>query len=121
MSTAIEDLVAEMTIGELAKRSGRTVEAITSWALGGRSSRAASNGAPRGGGGVNTRTPAGREAFDEAVLQAIRGAGGEVQAADLAAIVGGNALQRRTALQRLVKRRKLRRAGQARATSYALR
>lgn len=76
--------------------------------------------AKRGGGskGVDTRTPAGREAYDQAVLDALKAGGKDVAAPDLSKVAGGTPLQIRTALARLIERGAVSWTGQARGTRY---
>lgn len=76
--------------------------------------------AKRGGGSkaVDTRTPAGREAYDQAVLEALKTVGKAAAAPDLSAHVGGTPLQIRTALARLIERGLVTWTGQARGTRY---
>lgn len=77
--------------------------------------------AKRGGGGsksVDTRTPAGREAYDQAVLEALKAAGKAAAAPDLSTVAGGTPLQVRTALARLIERGLATWSGQARGTRY---
>lgn len=134
----LEALVGSMSIAELSQRSGKSVGQIVDWALGkggpGRrpasNSTSASSGAGRGrasaggggggGGGkaVNTRTPAGREAYDQAVLAAVQAARGPIGAGPLRKKVGGTALQVRTALNRLIEAGRINYEGRARATRY---
>lgn len=77
-----------------------------------------SEGGSKRGKSVDTRTPAGREAFDTAMLNALRAAGGNQAAPDLSALVGGTPLQVRTALARLIERGAVTWTGQARGTRY---
>jgi hypothetical protein len=74
----------------------------------------------RGGGskGVDTRTPAGREAYDQAMISALKQAGKAAAAPELAAAVGGTPLQIRTSLARLIERGLVNWTGQARGTRY---
>lgn len=130
MPSALEDLVGNMTLAELAARSGKSVAAIAAYALGG---AAGSNGArtrsdpePTAKTGrrkavAQTRTRTGREEFDTRVLDAIKNAGGTAQSVDIEKIVGGTAQQRRAALHRLIASRKLARTGKARSTTYTVR
>src|SRR5687768_7393765 len=92
----LEALVGSMSIAELSQRSGKSVGQIVDWALGTRgtvgrprgSSNApapaasapattkrarGSNNASGGGKSVNVRTPAGRESYTQAVLDAVQG------------------------------------------------
>ena len=136
VSSALEDLVASMTISELAQRSGRSVGAIAAYALGRsrpitaaptssrnerRSSSTTRKAARASVGHVDTRSASGRKEFDTRVLEAVRALGGSAQANDVERVVGGTPMQRRTSLARLVKSRKLTRSGQARATTYSVR
>lgn len=129
MPSALEDLVGSMSISELAQRSGKTIEAITAFALGD------TNGSPRAKAspqstatrlrkettGQRTTATARAGSFDEKVLAAIVAAGGEARSVDIEAAVGGTAEERRGALHRLVAAKKLKRSGIARATKYAVR
>jgi len=74
--------------------------------------------APSSKAAVDTRTPQGREAYDQAMLEALK-AGTRPQAApELSAVVGGTPLQVRTALARLIERGLVSWTGQARGTRY---
>lgn len=81
---------------------------------------APAGGGKRGGGskGVDTRTPAGREAYDTAMLNALKSVGKAAAAPELAAAVGGTPLQIRTSLARLIERGAVTWSGQARGTRY---
>ncbi|MDC0668471.1 hypothetical protein [Nannocystis radixulma] len=77
--------------------------------------------APKRGGSkatVDTRTPAGRDAYDQSMLNALKNAPGPQAAPDLSAVVGGTPLQVRTALARLIERGAVSWTGQARGTRY---
>lgn len=96
---------------------------------GGRKSGRASGGGKESGGsskrggaakGVDTRTPAGREAYDTSMLNALKQVGKAAAAPELAAIVGGTPLQIRTSLARLIERGLVNWTGQARGTRYTL-
>ena len=133
----LEEFVGSMTLSELADRSGKSVSQIIAWALPGKSgaskpvSRPAAKkpaGKSTGGGGskgggkvVNTRTPEGRAAYDEAVFGAVSGAGKPLGSSALRKKVGGTPLQLRTALNRLIEDGKVTYEGKARATRYSLR
>lgn len=78
----------------------------------------AKDGAPKRAKGVDTRTPVGREAYDQAVLDAVVAAGKAASAPELTAIAGGTPLQIRTALGRLIERGLVKWTGQARGTRY---
>jgi hypothetical protein len=131
MPSSLETLVGSMTINELAERSGKSVQAIAAFALrGGAASRSSAVTASSGASAHQTsmrkssRAAApseDRASFDDRVLAAIEAAGGEARSVDIEDKVGGTAAERRAALHRLVKARKLRRSGVARATRYAMR
>ncbi|MEM6290038.1 MAG: hypothetical protein AAGA54_02200 [Myxococcota bacterium] len=122
-----------MTLSELADRSGKSVSDIIAWALPGKAGGAkAPRPAPKkaapkaaAGGGkskvVNTRTPEGRAAYDEAVLQAVGSFKSPAGSSQLRKKVGGTPLQMRTALNRLIDEKKVTYEGKARATRYSLR
>ena len=131
--TALENLIAGMTLAELATRSGRSVEAIVSYAMNGRSpsngearsksttSTTASKPAQaRRTGKVNTRTPAGRAAYEAALLGALQASGKPTLAQELRRKVGGAPTQARATLNRLIEIGKVSSVGQARATRYLL-
>jgi hypothetical protein len=130
----LEQLIASMTVSDLAKLSGKTASEIAAFALSGSVPRATSTAPstratekprpPRPNTNTNTtsvRTIAGRADLDARILAAVQAAGGPVSSAELEAQVGGNAMQRRAALKRLVESRKIQRQGVARATTYAAR
>lgn len=130
MAGALESLVGEMTVAELAKKSGRSVEDLVGWAMGstsgsrGRSAaraKPASRRAARGGSPskrVDTRTAAGREAYEKAVLDSVRAARGPIAAQDIRKKLGGTPQQARAALNRLIERGLIDYQGRARATRY---
>ena len=127
MPSALESLVENMTLRELSERSGRPVGAIVEWALGSGAGRAAapakskgSNGTPRPAKakGVDVRTPKGRAAYDDAVLDIVGGAKSPVSAQAVRAKVGGTPPQARAALNRLIESGKVGYTGRARATRY---
>jgi hypothetical protein len=67
---------------------------------------------------VNTRTPAGRKAYDEALFAALEAIGKPVGVAKLMARAGGTNLQARAALNRLIDAGKVSWTGKARGTRY---
>lgn len=69
---------------------------------------------------VNTRTPAGRAEYDQAIIDALSGASSPLSANDVRAKVGGTSLQARTALNRLIEAGKVRWSGRARGTKYTV-
>lgn len=84
----------------------------------GREAKESSGGGKRAAKGVDTRTPAGREAYDQAMLNALKQVGKAAAAPELAAAVGGTPLQIRTSLARLIERGLVNWTGQARGTRY---
>jgi hypothetical protein len=87
--------------------------------------KAASAAAPAAarskGGKPNVRTGAGREQFDNAMLAALKEAGGDsVNAATLRSAAGGDPNQVRAALNRLIERGLVTFSGKARGTRYSL-
>ncbi|WP_434424412.1 hypothetical protein [Nannocystis pusilla] len=69
---------------------------------------------------VDTRTVAGREAFDKKILAAVKTIEGPVSAAQVQARVGGTNMQVRTGLNRLIEVGKLTWSGRAKGTRYHL-
>jgi hypothetical protein len=67
---------------------------------------------------VNTRTPAGREAFDKAVFDALKSIGGYAGAGEIQKRVGGTNMQVRSAVNRLIEAGQVNWTGQARGTRY---
>ena len=140
----LEALVGSMSIAELSQRSGKSVGQIVDWALGTRGTvgrprgssnapapaasasattkrgRGSNNAASGSGGGkaVNVRTPAGRESYTQAVLEAVQNAKSPIGAGALRKKVGGTALQVRTALNKLKETRQIKSEGRARARRY---
>jgi hypothetical protein len=83
---------------------------------------AAAAPAKRGGGSkaaVDTRTPAGRDAYDQNMLNVLKSGAGPQAAPELSAVVGGTPLQVRTSLARLIERGLVSWTGQARGTRYS--
>lgn len=125
-----------MTISELSARSGKSVEDIVNWAMrgaGGPRTATTSGGANgvstsadggrrrRSSGSINTRTPAGRAAYDKAVLSTVKEADDSIGAAAIRDAVGGTPLQVRAALNRLIEQGQVKYQGRARATRYSAR
>ncbi|HEY8378780.1 MAG TPA: hypothetical protein VIK91_19950 [Nannocystis sp.] len=67
---------------------------------------------------VNTRTPAGRAAFDKAVLEALKAIGGPAGAGEIQRRVGGTNMQVRAAVNRLIEQGLVTWTGKARGTRY---
>jgi hypothetical protein len=85
-------------------------------------SAAAPAAAAKGGGGKrNVRTEAGREAFEQEVLGALRELGGNnIAAGQLRSLLNSDPTQLRAALNRLIERGILTFTGKARGTRYTL-
>jgi hypothetical protein len=69
---------------------------------------------------VNTRTPEGRSAYDNAVLEVVAQAERPIKAPEITAAVGGTALQVRKALARLIESEKITWEGKARGMRYSV-
>lgn len=67
---------------------------------------------------VNTRTPAGRQAFDEVVFTAIKSFAGPVGAGAIQKVTGGTNMQVRCACNRLIEASRLTWSGKTRGTRY---
>ena len=67
---------------------------------------------------VDTRTPAGRQAFDEAVFSAVQSIGSPAGAGDIQKLTGGTNMQVRAACNRLIEAGRLSWSGKARGTRY---
>lgn len=126
VSTPLESLIAQMTVAELAERTGRSVTDLVASVLGDRPRASAATSAARTAdkptrGGKGGR-PAGRGAasagYDESVLSAIRSAKGKVKAQDLRKKTGGTPLEIRAALKRLLGAGHIKSQGKARGTTY---
>ncbi len=72
---------------------------------------------------ASTRTAADRRDYDDAMLAALRASDADADASmtELRAVVGGERLQARKSLARLVKARKVKRTGRAKGTRYKAR
>lgn len=112
-----------MTVAELSDRSGKSVEAIVDWAMGGasgpRKATKASNSGRVTGKLVNTRTKEGRVAYDQSVLDTVKQAPSPIGATAIRQEVGGTPLQVRAALDRLIESGAVSYQGRARATRYS--
>lgn len=67
---------------------------------------------------VNTRTPAGRRAFDERVIKILKQTKTPISATEVRKLTGGTPLQVRTALNRLIEQGRIAWTGKARGTRY---
>ena len=118
-----------MTLGELVSLKGSlgalakslTVGALVRGELGqnkrGGKPKSASK-KTKASGAVDTRTAAGRAAYDKAVLRAVSRYADPVGAEQLLQDLGGTGLQLRSSLKRLIGAKKVVRSGKARATVY---
>ena len=68
---------------------------------------------------VNTRTPEGRNAYDEAVFAIVDGADRPIKLPEITSAVGGTALQVRKSLARLIEQGKVTWDGKARGMCYS--
>jgi hypothetical protein len=136
VTTTLESLVAQMTVAELAQRSGRSISDVIELVLshsGSVRARPSTNGerkrgakpapaapAPRGkkGGAAQVRTQAGRANYDESVLAAVKASKGKAKAEELRKKIGGTPPQLRAALARLIEDGKVKSTGKARGTAY---
>jgi len=73
---------------------------------------------PSGAAEVNTRTPAGRRAFDEMVFAAIKSIAGPAGAGAIQKVTGGTNMQVRSACNRLIEAGRVTWSGKARGTRY---
>jgi hypothetical protein len=140
VTTTLESLVAQMTVNELAQRSGHSVAEVVELVLAsGTRTRAprstgaaapATNGRRKRGRKPGPKPGRGRKAgkagkaasgssYDETVLGAVKAAKGKVKAEELRKKVGGTPPQLRAALARLVEAGSVKSAGKARGTTYA--
>ncbi|MEM6996322.1 MAG: hypothetical protein AAF721_37795 [Myxococcota bacterium] len=124
---ALEALVEEMTLRQLAERTGRSVGDIVAWAMhsSSRSSKASTSttkpktkASATGARSVDVRKAAGRKAYDKAVLAVVIEASGPTSAQEVRKSVGGTPAQARSALNRLIEGGRIGSQGRARATRY---
>lgn len=128
---ALEALVENMTLRQLSDQTGRSVSSIVEWAMARKGVAKApaktaaaptpakrKAGATAKAGAVNVRTPAGRIAYDDAVLATVAEAGRDISAQQVRSKVGGTPAQARAALNRLIDLNKIGYKGKARATKY---
>lgn len=118
----LEQLVGSMTIAELANKAGRDVPSIVDFAFGSRKNAGVDQTRMTGTGPasvtVDTRTRAGREAYQCAVLEAIQSADGYVGAVQIRSEIGGTPMQFRAAVNRLIEAGDVTYRGKAMATRY---
>lgn len=142
--SALETLVSNMTVAQLAELAGMDVDSMVSLVLGkarkgagaakesptprGRRKAAAAESttqaaapaqaAPAPSKKHNTRTREGREALDQAILSFLKKQGDPARAIDVRNGVGGTAAQVRTRLNVLIEQGKVSFKGRASGTRY---
>lgn len=114
-----------MTLSELARRAGKSVEEVVALVFGG---APPSNGVGAARPTASMSPPSGRPKKVprgglrvDHVLAAVGSVGGPAKLDDVRAKVGGSAAQVRSALQKLAKAGKVKITGERRGTRYALR
>ena len=136
MGSSLDQLVGNMSVQQLAEAAGTSVEEVVQAVVWGSkrgqlsvtmgASPAANAPTPRRGGGrggsaIDTRSSAGRDAYDAALLGVLKDTGEVMSAEQIRDVVGGTPLQARSRLKALVKKRKVKSTGRARATKYQAR
>ncbi len=135
--SSLENLIGNMSVTQLADTAGISVTALVELVLGGqkakKSAPAARAKAPReaakpaaragkkaapAGAAHNTRTQAGREALDAAILEFLGGRSEPSRALEVKAAVGGTSAQVRARLNTLIEERKVSFSGKASGTRY---
>jgi hypothetical protein len=136
--SALEQLVGNMTVAQLAESAGMTIDEIVGLVLKRGASRGSSGrkaASPRSSGVSaqnktaagsfavterthHTRTQAGRDALDEAILAILKNTGEPMRAVDVREAVGGTAAQVRARLNTLIEGGKLAYKGRASGTRY---
>lgn len=128
MSNPLENLIADMTLADLARMSGKSVSELAAYILSGststpkaRAPKAKSNGAAPTATQANgaKRTAEATDALGEAIIVALEKADAPMSSEALAAIVGGTSATRRYAIAKLGK--KIKSTGRARGVRYSLR
>ncbi len=139
--SALEQLIANMTVARFAELANMDVGTVAELVLGkGGSVQAAPKAAPKARGGRkvrkggpaqevsaapetdqaehNTRTRAGREALDNAILEYLKASKEPVRALAIRDAIGGTAAQIRTRLNYLIEKKKVTYTGRASGTKY---
>lgn len=116
----LESMFASMSVAELARIAGSTVEQIIVASMGSSSGRrAATNGAS-----TTVRQPARAGKVTrggvspDALLQIVAGAGGPIDINGIRAKIGGSAAQVRAGLQKLAAAKRVKITGKKRGTRY---
>lgn len=113
----LEEFAGKMTVAELCARAGRSVEDVVRFCSGGSSATASTTRRPSSTkptsatatepasvASVETRTRAGRDAFDTALLALLTGVQNGLSARDIAEETGASLSQIRSAIVRLGKK-----------------
>lgn len=142
--SSLETLVGNMTVAQLAQAAGMDIDGVVALVLGAdgkapvkvapakRGRKAGRKAAPvveveagpaeveeaPAGGSHNTRTRAGREALDKAIIDFLKAQSEPVRALDIRKGIGGTAAQIRTRLNYLIERNKVTYKGRASGTRY---
>lgn len=128
----LEDFAGKMTVAELCARADRSVEDLIRFCSGGTTAKASTvarasstatkstkTAKPHSAMAVETRTQAGRDAFDAALLGLLTGVQNGLGARDIAEETGASLPQIRSAIARLGK--KIRSKGNTAARRYWVR
>ncbi len=144
--SSLEQLVGNMTVAQLAELAGMDINAVVDLVLGAKGSGSKAAPAKRGrkpgrkpaapaaapeadaapaeaaapapAGGHNTRTRAGRDALDAAIVDFLKNQAEPVRALDIRKGIGGTAAQIRTRLNFLIEQGKVTYKGRASGTRY---
>ena len=120
-SSILEDFAGSMAVGELCARTGCSVEALVEFCSGhgGLSTTTAHPERVRAPAlAVETRTQAGRETLDRALVELLQGVTNGMGARDIAEETGASLLQIRSSITRLVAKKKVRFEGKTTARRY---
>ncbi len=139
IASSLDQLVGNMTVQQLAEAAGTSVEEVVQAVVWGSKRgqlsvavaatvpaaaskpRRAARGGASVGNGIDTRSAVGRDAYDVALLGVLKDTGEPMSAEQLRDVVGGTPLQARSRLKALVKKRRVKTSGRARATKYQAR
>ena len=137
--SALEQLVGNMTVAQLAEAAGLSIDEVVSLVLKKGASRPLASRGRKAEGDAptttthnkaaagsfaiterqhETRTQAGRDALDRAILTFLKQTGERVRAVDIRDAVGGSAAQVRARLNALIADARVLYAGQASGTRY---
>ncbi len=135
--SALEQLVGNMSVAQLAESAGLTIDEVVALVLkraggkpggaranaGAKSGVSAQNKAAAGSFAVteerhNTRTQAGRDALDAAIISILKQTGEPMRAVDIRDAVGGTAAQVRARVNTLIAEGKIAYKGRASGTRY---